>query len=181
MNVSELFQRSYFKWSFELDNLSLIYCAESSVFNLHLQIIMKTFATALILATAEAGNYTFGTVLPGHPGGVNRNLVGGGSGNGVGGPTLVGGVATAGLNTGLGGGSTVLIDSGVDNNEVDATRFADAVQGSRKLAGDVAGKLAGVRLANSLPLSASTLGTYGDTVPVVRGRQVDVTEEQLFT
>ena len=57
MNVSELFQRSYFKWSFELDNLSLIYCAESSVFNLHLQIIMKTFATALILATAEAGNY----------------------------------------------------------------------------------------------------------------------------
>ena len=142
---------------------------------------MKTFATALILATAEAGNYTYGTVLPGHPGGINRNLVGGGSGNGDGGATLIGGVATAGLNTGLGGGSTVLINSGVDNNEVDAARFAEAVKGSRKLAGDVAGKLAGVRLANSLPLSASTIGTYGDTVPVVRGQQVDVTEEQLFT
>ena len=142
---------------------------------------MKTFATALILATAEAGNYTYGTVLPGHPGGINRNLAGGASGNGDGGALLVGGVATGGLNTGLGGGSTVLINSGVDNNEVDATRFAAAVQGSRKLAGDVAGKLAGVRLANSLPFSASTIGTYGDTVPVVRGRQVDVTEEQLFT
>ena len=142
---------------------------------------MKTFATALILATAEAGNYTYGTVLPGHPGGINRNLAGGASGNGDGGALLVGGVATGGLNTGLGGGSTVLIDSGVDNNEVDAARFAEAVKGSNKLAGNVAGKLAGVRLANSLPFSASTIGTYGDTVPVVRGRQVDVTEEQLFT
>ena len=85
---------------------------------------MKTFATALIVATAEAGNYITdlrsGLVVPG---GIDQALAGGQVGDGPKGPILVGGVATGGLNTGLGGGQQVLIDSGVDNNEVDVARL----------------------------------------------------------
>ena len=105
---------------------------------------MKTFATALIVATAEAGNYI--TDLHHHrvvAGGIDAALAGGAIGDGSQGPLLVGGVATGGLNTGVGGGDIVFIDSGVDNNSVDAPRFAEAARDSRLLAGDAAGYLGG--------------------------------------
>ena len=105
---------------------------------------MKTFATALLMATAQAGwkhssgvsGAPEGAVIVG-PDGVNPALEGGAHGTGSQGPLFIGSVAQAGLGTGVGGGSTVFIDSGVDNNPVDATRFAAAVQGSRLLAGDL--------------------------------------------
>ena len=121
---------------------------------------MKTFAAALLMATAEAGWKHGATQLNGVPDGA----------------VIVGPDA---INPTVGG--TVLINSGVDNNSVDATRFAAAVQGSRLLNGDVAGYLAGRRLAAQLPLSASLIGTYGDRVPVATSTYVDVVEERPFT
>ena len=76
-------------------------------------------------------------------GAINQALAGGAIGSGATGPFLAGGVAGAGLHTGVGGGGRVFIDSGVDNNAVDAARFAGAIQGSNLLAGNTAGYLAG--------------------------------------
>ena len=143
---------------------------------------MKTFATALIVATAEAGNYIT-DLHHNHfvAGGIDAALAGGAIGDGSQGPLLVGGVATGGLNTGLGGGSKVLIDSGVDNNEVDAPRFAAAAAESRLLAGDAAGYLAGKNLAKDLHYSASTVGTYGDRHLVGTGEWEDTIYRMPFT
>ena len=101
-------------------------------------------------------------------------------GGGVGpvGPVIVGPDV---VNPNAGVTSTVLIDSGVDNNAVDAQRFAAAVQGSNLLRGNVAGYLAGKELAARLPLSASLIGTFGDRVPVATSTYVDVVEERPFT
>ena len=121
------------------------------------------FAVAALIATAQAGWHGDGAVVA--SGSVQ--------------PTLVGASGRLGLGAGLDG--QVLIDSGVDNNHVDAPRFAAAVQGSRLLKGDVAGYLAGKNLAASLPLSASLVGTYGDRIPVATSKYVDVTEQQEFT
>ena len=178
---------------------------------------MKTFAAALLMATAEAGYRSGVTSLSGAPDGAVivgpggqapvGGIVGGqitiscgdgstatcfagtqfctdgsavycGASAGGLGPVIVGPGA---VNPNAGVTSTVLIDSGVDNNSVDAARFAAAVQGSRLLNGDVAGYLAGRRLAAQLPLSASLIGTYGDRVPVATSTYVDVVEERPFT
>ena len=139
---------------------------------------MKTFAAALLMATAEAGWKHGVTSLNGAPDGAV--IVGPGAVN----PTVIDGAVIVGpgaVNPNAGVTSTVLIDSGVDNNSVDAARFAAAVQGSRLLNGDVAGYLAGRRLAAQLPLSASLIGTYGDRVPVATSTYVDVVEERPFT
>lgn len=121
------------------------------------------FAVAALIATAQAGWKGDGAVIASGP--VQ--------------PVLVGASGRLGLGAGLNG--QVLIDSGVDNNLVDAPRFAEAVKGSRKLQGDVAGYLAGKQLAATLPLSASLIGTYGDRIPVATSKYVDVTEQQEFT
>ena len=119
---------------------------------------MKTFAAALLMVTAEAGSLR----------GVSSQS----------GPVIVGPDV---VNPNAGVTSTVLIDSGVDNNAVDAQRFAAAVQGSNLLRGNVAGYLAGKELAARLPLSASLIGTFGDRVPVATSKYVDVVEEREFT
>ena len=172
---------------------------------------MKTFAAALLMVTAEAGllrgvtshsGAPDGAVIVGGPTTVScpdgstrscasgtqfcfddspvvcgasdvNGVIGGGLG-----PVIVGPGA---VNPTVGALSTVLIDSGVDNNPVDRARFEAAVQGSNLLRGNVAGYLAGVRLASQLPLSASAIGTFGDRVPVATSTYVDVVEERPFT
>ena len=121
------------------------------------------FAVAALIATAQAGWKGDGAVIASGP--VQ--------------PALVAAGGRLALGAGLDG--QVLIDSGVDNNHVDAPRLHAAVQGSRLLKGDVAGYLAGKNLAASLPLSASLIGTYGDRIPVATSKYVDVTEQQEFT
>ena len=83
------------------------------------------FAVAALIATAQAGGKGDGAVIASGP--VQ--------------PALVAAGGRLALGAGLDG--QVLIDSGVDNNHVDAPRFHAAVQGSRLLQGDVAGYLAG--------------------------------------
>ena len=120
---------------------------------------MKTFAAALLMSSSMAWDLR-GSQVSGAPDGA----------------VIVGPDA---INPTVGG--TVLINSGVDNNAVDAERFAAAIQGSNLIAGNVAGYLAGVRLASQLPLSASLIGTFGDRVPVATSTYVDVVEERPYT
>ena len=124
------------------------------------------FAVAALVATAQAGWKGDGAVV-GTVGSVRPALIDGGVGSA--------------LTLGAGLDGQVLINSGVDNNAVDAPRFAQAIQGSRLLQGDVAGYLAAKNLAATLPLSASVVGTYGDRIPVATSAYVDTVEQQEFT
>ena len=138
------------------------------------------FAVAALVATAQAG-YKGDHGLAGGAVLVDGSslLAGSQAGLALGGDVLVGSVAGAGLGTGLTAGGRVLLNSGVDNNAVDAPRFAAAIQGSNLLSGNVAGYLAGQNLAASL--GPESVRPYGDRFPVATSSYVDTVEQQEFT